>query len=235
MKSLNRQFTKCQAYITSQIKRVEEEGPQLAGTHYAVTISRETGAGAITFGERLAEYLNELMYDSECEWTVFDKNLIHQVLEDHDLPARLARFMPEDSQNPVKEAFGDMFGIHPPNWEILKLTNATIHRLARLGNCILVGRGSNIVTRELPNVLHLRLIGALERRITRCMAYYQITEVQACDLIKKQDRARRRYMLTYFDVDIDDPLNYHMTLNVDLFETQALVKLVGESLVNWKA
>ena len=29
-------------------------------------------------------------------WTIFDRNLVERVLEDHDLPARLAKFMPED-------------------------------------------------------------------------------------------------------------------------------------------
>lgn len=226
MKGISARFSKCQAYIASQIERAEREGSAPAGRYPAITISRQTGAGAVSVGEEIARYLNDRAGNQECEWTVFDKNLIQKVLEDHALPARLERFMPEDIPNRVREAFGDMFGIHPPTWELLKLTNDTIYRLARMGNCIIVGRGGNIVTRDLPNVLHLRLVGSFEGRVERCMRYYDVTEQEARELIKRQDRARRRYLLGYFDEEVDDPLNYHAIFNVDAVPVERLVQLV---------
>lgn len=231
MKSLGKKFSKCQAYITSQIERAEREGERSDNRFPAITISRETGAGAVTLGENLAKYLNDRIDKKECEWTVFDKNLIQKVLEDHDLPARLERFMPEDIQDRVREIFGDMFGIHPPDWELLKLTNDTIYRLAKMGNCIIVGRGANIVTRNLPTVLHVRLIGSLSQRISRCMKYYGMSEKEARERINTQDRARRRYVLAHFDHEIDDPLDYHVIINVDRYSPKALVALVGEMVM----
>ncbi|NIO28662.1 MAG: hypothetical protein GTO29_08925 [Candidatus Latescibacteria bacterium] len=227
-----KRFEKYQDYISSQIKRAEKEG-RPAKPNPAITISRETGAGAIPLGDRLAEYLNERFGSAECQWTVFDKNLVKQVLEDHGLPERLEQFMQEDKPSLLDETVSDMLGIRPPDWELVKHTHETIYRLAKLGNCILVGRGANIITQELPNVLHLRLVGSWEKRVNRCMELYGITKAEARELIKKQDRARRRYMLAYYDTDIDDPANYHLIINVDRFTTEALVQLIGDMISNW--
>ena len=220
----SKRFEKSVSYIASQIERSEREKGQVRSGP-AITMSRETGSGAITLADRLVEHLNEHTDAKDCHWTVFDKNLVAKVLEDHDLPTRLEKFMPEDSPDHVRDTVGDMLGIHPPNWALVKRTGETIYRLARMGSCILVGRGANIITRGLPNVLHIRLVGALDKRITRCAEYYGISEAEATEFIKKQDRARRRYLLAYYDEEIEDPANYHLVINVDRFTPDGLVRM----------
>lgn len=141
--------------------------------------------------------------------------------------------MPEDSPSHVKDAVGDMLGLHPPNWELVKRTGETISRLARTGRCIVVGRGANIITRNMPNTLHLRLVGSLERRVAHCAEYYGIAEAEASERVKKQDRARRRYVLAYHDEEIEDPTNYHLVINVDSFTTQTLTEFIASIASNW--
>ena len=228
-------FEKTAGYIASQSARAKKKPQQRQVLEPAITISRQTGAGAVTLAGDLAEDLNKETGVKEPTWQVFDKNLIGQVLDDHNLPARVERHMPEDSPKHVKDVVGDMMGLHPPNWELVKHTGETIYRLAKEGHCILVGRGANIITRDLPNVFHLRLIGSLEQRVIRCQGYYDIEEAEALELIGKQDRARRRYLLAYYDVEIDDPTNYHLVINVDRYTPQTLVRLVGDIVSKWSA
>jgi hypothetical protein len=223
----SKQFEKCQAYIMSHTDSQETGEGSPHGRYPSITLSRETGAGAHTLGDKLADYLNAKTGEDEPRWTVFDKNLVQQILEDHDLPVHLEKFMPEDKSSQIKDAFGDWLGAHPPNWELMKHTQDTVYRLARMGHTILVGRGANIITRNLPNILHLRLVGDLEQRVKRCIDYYQIGENAARDLIKKQDKARRRYLQAYYDREIDDPMDYHFVINVDRFTIDKLVKFVG--------
>jgi cytidylate kinase len=225
----SQRFEKCQAYIASHIRRAEmEEAP--GEVHPAVTLSRETGTGAIDLSDKLVDYLNQRLKATKYPWTVFDKNLVKQVIEDHALPARLERYMPEDKVSRIVDTISDMIGLHPPSWELVKHMHNTIYRLAKMGNCIIVGRGGNIITRGLPNVLHLRLVGTGEKRIERYMNQYNISREEAGARIKKEDRIRRRYLLTYYDVEIDDPSNYHFVINVDRFTTEQLVELVGDMI-----
>ncbi len=46
---------------------------------------------------------------------------------------------------------------------------------------------------------------------------------------------RRRYLLAYYDVEIDDPTNYHLVINVDRYTPQTLVRLVGDIVSKWSA
>ena len=63
---------------------------------HAITISRQTGSGGHAIAEQLAERLRSQESPEAQPWAIFDRNLVEKVLEDHNLPARLARFMPED-------------------------------------------------------------------------------------------------------------------------------------------
>jgi cytidylate kinase len=230
----SQRFEKCQSYITSHIRRAEMEEAPGEG-HPTVTLSREAGTGAIDLSDKLVDYLNLRIKDTTYPWTVFDKNLVKLVIEDHALPERLERYMPEDKVSRITDTISDMIGLHPPSWELVKHMHSTIYRLAKLGNCIIVGRGGNIITRDLPNVLHLRLVGAVDKRIERYKDQHDISREEAGERIKKEDRTRRRYLLTYYDVEIEDPANYHLVINVDRFTSEQLVEFIGKMIANWKA
>jgi cytidylate kinase len=99
-----------------------------------------------------------------------------------------------------------------------------------MGHVILVGRGANIITSRLDNMFHVRLIGSLEQRIARVCGLYQLDEEAAQEYIRKEDEGRRRYLKRYFDKDMDDPLQYHLTLNTDRFTHEETAQLIGEAV-----
>src|SRR5271157_283573 len=136
------ELEKCRSFINSQVHpsaraRLAQEGFQ----RRAVTISRQSGAGGHPIAEKLAAYLEEHAPNPDCRWTVFDRNLVEQVLEDHHLPKRLAQFMAEDRMSEITDTMDELFGLHPPSWTLVRSTADTILRLAQLGNVILIGRG----------------------------------------------------------------------------------------------
>src|SRR6185312_5715809 len=49
----------------------------------AITISRQAGCGALIVAEKVAGYLQAQMPEDALPWTVFDRNLMDKVLEDH--------------------------------------------------------------------------------------------------------------------------------------------------------
>jgi CMP/dCMP kinase len=180
----------------------------------AITISREAGAGGITIAELLAQRLTAAeKTPATSPWAVFDAGLAKRVLEDHELPPNLERFMTEDARFPVEAIVEEVLGLHPSAWTLVQHTTQTILRLAGLGHTILVGRGSNVITARLPNVFHVRLVAPLAMRIGHAAEYYLIGEAEATKLVRTRDRARRRYLRRYFDVEIDDPTLYDVILN----------------------
>jgi hypothetical protein len=193
----------------------------------AITLSRQTGAGAWEIAPRLAKILAETGPPHGKPWAVFDRELVERVLKEHDLPAKLAEFMPEDKISYVQNAVEEMLGLHPPTLELVGKTTDTILRLAAVGNVILIGRGANIITRRLQHVFHVRLVGSVEARIRRLQRRFQFEETQARAFIEKTDRGRQRYLKEYFRADINDPLLYDLTINTDRIAGEPAAELIA--------
>jgi cytidylate kinase len=223
---------KCLSYIDSQMQsphgRVLAAGPEHVP---AVTISRQTGAGGTSVARELAGLLQARQPGKTCPWTVFDRNLVEKVLEDHHLPSRLAQFMPEDKVSAIADAVEEVLGLHPPSWKLVHQTTETILQLAELGNVILVGRGANVITAKTPHVFHVRLVGSLERRLERVQARHRISREAARKFIRKEDAGRRRYLQRHFGKDVDDPLLYHLVINTDWVPVEQAAELIAQAMV----
>lgn len=216
----------CRAYLRAH-GRVALERKRWA----VVTISRETGAGALTVADLVANALNHSRIDDKSPlWAVFDRNLVEKVLEDHELPTALRRFMPEDVRSYLTDAVEELLGLHPSAWTLVEHTTETIARLAGMGHVILVGRGATSITARMENVLRVRLVAPLETRAQHIANFRNLEPLQAVEFIQKTDRARRRYVQRYFDADIDDPLNYDIILNTGRVGFQRAAHLIAEAV-----
>ena len=197
----------------------------------AITISRMAGAGGHTVAEGLAEYL-KTKAPGDAPWTVFDRKLVEQVLEDHHLSKRIAEFMPENHKSMLTDIFEELLGLHPSSWTLVQQTAQTILHLAELGNVILVGRGANVVTSKLHNVLRVRLVGSVEKRTEWAQQVYKIDRQAASEFLKREDRGRRRYLKEHFHEDIDNPLLYDLIINTDRTHHEDVVRLVGDEVMH---
>jgi cytidylate kinase len=222
----------CQTYIDCHLHpprtlpRPDEPRPP------SLTISRQTGTGGLKVAELVAQRLQSSPLRTSCPWTVFDRNLVSKVLEDHHLPERLARYMPEDKISFLSDTLEELFGLHPPSWDLLRQTSETILKLAELGNVILVGRGANIVTAKLRHVVHVRLVGSLERRCQRIQARRQLTHAAALEFIKQEDSGRERYLKKHFHHDVNDPLLYHLVMNTDWLSEAEAAELIATAMIS---
>jgi len=197
----------------------------------AVTISRQTGSGAHRVAEKLAACLQAHNPKDAPPWTVFDRNLVEKVLDDHNLPQRLAQFMPEDHVSEIKDTMDELFGLHPSSWTLVQQTTDTILHLVELGNVIVIGRGATIITSKLDYVFHVRLVGSLERRIAHVQELHELKRADALRLIRREDRGRQRYLKKNFKADITDPLLYHLQINTDLIPYDEAARIIADTML----
>ena len=218
----------CRAYLEAHRHHAARENPKMLPV---VTLSREAGAGGVTIGELTAQLLNRDRTEfSGPPWTLFDKNLVEKVIEDHQFPENLKRFLPEDVLPGVTSAVEEMLGLHPSAWTLAQYTTETILRLAHLGNVILVGRGSSLITAKIKPALHIRLVAPLQERIAHLAEFFHLTPSEAGEYAKKADQGRRRYVKTYFKCDIGDPLNYTLTINTGRMNYHATAHFIAEAV-----
>lgn len=224
-------LARCLSFINCHVRPVDRGVPRRDEPHLrAITISRQAGCGARIVAEQLAELLQAGASTGQPRWTVFDRNLMEKVLEDHHLPARLAKFLPEDRITFLQDIADELFGLRPGSWTMIEQTAETMLRLAELGHVILIGRACNIVTARLPHVLHVRLVAPLDKRIAHARTAYQMSEKQARTFCVQEDEGRQRYVKKYFEADIEDPLRYHLVVNTGLVSFDEAARLIAEAL-----
>ena len=92
------------SYIVSQVKSLKKGSPhdKRSGNPF-VTISRQTGAYGLTVSRDLCEYLQKRERRTQCIWTVFDKELIAKVIQEHDLPETVLPYLSEETVSQIQD------------------------------------------------------------------------------------------------------------------------------------
>ena len=196
-----------------------------------ITISRQRGAGAVPVCEKLIEIMDSYSEPEEVKWAFFDKSLIEKVLEDHNLPKQISDYLIEGKYKHLSAVVNELLGLKPAEWTLIHHTTDTIIQLARMGNVIIVGRGGNIITSKFKNAFHVRLVASIDNRIDFIIKNLGLSRKDAIEHIKKEDESRKKYLKSYFNADIDDPLLYHLVLNTDLLTHAGAANLIAEAVV----
>ena len=197
-----------------------------------ITLGHETGAGATTVGQLLIPLLEQSFREEGQGWVFLDKNLLAHALATHNLPERLAEFLPEDTVSEIKSVIGELVGLHPSLWELEHKVSEAIMQLGYLGRVVIAGRAAYLITRSLPGGFHVKLAASAEVRIERVMKLLQCDAVTAAAHIRKTDRGRRRYVKTRFGQDVEDPHLYDLVINTDRMTPMAVARLIVEALRN---
>jgi len=108
----------------------------------------------------------------------------------------------------------------------LKTMTAIIRELGDKGSIVVLGRGSQMILRDLPGALHVLILAPQELRIERLATREGISIEDAMHRLQDSDRARAAFYRRFWKVDVNDPSLYDMTL-----ETSRLPLEVGAQLV----
>jgi cytidylate kinase len=225
----NINLEQCRAFIACQLSPGGWT-PSDGVVKPAITISRLTGAGGHTVAGKLAEYLQGRV-PGHAPWTVFDRQLVGKVLEDHNLSKRVAEYMPENHRSMVTDMVEELLGLHPSDWTLVHQTAETVMHLAQMGNVILVGRGASVVTSKLDNVFHVRLVGSIEKRTEQVQKVYGYDRKTAVDFINREDKGRKRFLKEHFEEDPENPLLYHIGINTDRIPYDEAAQLIGAEVI----
>jgi len=224
------QAEECRSFILRQLElKMKPAGVRKAPPPGpAIAISRRTGSGAHEIAEQTARLLQEAEPKRSIPWTVFDRQLVEKVLEEHHLPQALARFMPEDRRSFIQDVMEELVGLRPPSWVMVPRIAKTVLHLATMGRVILVGRGANFITARMPNVFHVRLIASVPTRIERLQKQNGLTPEESASFVRNEDRAAGRYLKSHFRVSIEDDTHYHLVINTDRIPCADAAALIAE-------
>lgn len=111
----------------------------------------------------------------------------------------------------------------------VEAVNQIILDLAQEGKVVLLGRAGQVILRNHPHSLHIRIIAPLEVRVSRVMQQADISHDAARARIDASDRARRRYLKRYYGVQWDDNELYDLVINTERFVVDEAVDLICQA------
>lgn len=194
-----------------------------------ITISREFGCDGYPAAEKLCELLNS---NRKGSWLVFSHPILAKLVEDEKLGAHLMHKVSEKRYTFVNWFLDGLVPeyLQSPQSQAFERMRTSILNLAEKGNCVIVGAGAQIITRELdPSKflgIHVRLVGSFPARVMSVMQKFNLNRGDAENLIEKKQFARDRFVEDFTGRSVNDPTLYHLTINNDLSDTDIIAKAV---------
>ena len=143
-------------------KKSFEPGP-------VITISREVGCNGLRLARYVAARLNT--HKLSAEWRVLSKEVFYESARELDMdPERIRKTFKQADKytfDEILKAFNDRS--YKSERKIAKTVSDVILSFAVDGFCIIVGRASHIIAKDIKNSLHIRLVAPMEYRINTIM------------------------------------------------------------------
>ena len=219
-----------------------------------ITISRQVGSGGDEIANRLCEMLG---------YQQFDKRLIIQAaaesgLSENEIAAWPADYSEESFK--VRGFLDRLFGrgmsvgqtrvwhedatgarvaetVTLSEESVLVLVQNAIRSAHRTGRLVIVGRGGQILLKDQPDVLHVRVEAPLEYRIQRVkeqmrsdrQAFLADIELrrEAQDWVQSRDASSTEYIRHFYHEDWANPLLYHLVLNTGLLSIPQAIDIIA--------
>jgi cytidylate kinase len=203
-----------------------------------ITIRGQMGSGAPQIGKLCAETLHLEYKDKEIINRIAERleRPRQQIIAKEMLPVtlkeRIGRLIKEDFAVPGTLSRASQEEDVPPldNAHYMKGLKSVIRGLARSESVVINGRGSQFFLKNHPGALHVLVVAPLALRLKRVMADYVLDEKAAADKIFRYDSNRREFIKKYFKEDLEDPVNYDLTLNTEHLTYDGAASMVVKSL-----
>lgn len=101
---------------------------------------------------------------------------------------------------------------------------------ASRGNVVIVGRGAQIILRNVPGVARVRIVAPKDIRVKRIMERLNFSEEEAEDYAHKYDHERENLVRSIFQSDPQDWSLYDVIVNTERFSAGDAAELVIEAV-----
>ena len=98
------------------------------------------------------------------------------------------------------------------------------------GNIVVEGRGGQGLFRNKPDVLQVRVLAPVQKRVEYLMKRDGCSGEVARQKVKEADAAQADYITRYFDADISDPALYDLIFNTAKLPLEAIANAICEAV-----
>ncbi|NQU09192.1 cytidylate kinase-like family protein [bacterium] len=222
-----------EARITAHVhawEKARQAGQLLAPETYPfVTISREFGCEGVSLALQLSHILNE-----RCRpfftWVAYDRELLDRVAEELHLQRAVIESIDGSRRDGMTELFNAVLNSTIDDSVVFRKLGAVIRSLAIHGHCILVGRGSHLITQDLKTGMHVRLVAPRGWRVHQVTEEQQLPQREAAKLVEDHERQRDQFYRTFFVQDPQHPFHHDLIIDNSRFNLDQLAEIIFTAL-----
>lgn len=111
----------------------------------------------------------------------------------------------------------------------LELISGVMKDLAQSGSIVIIGRGGNVILKDLPNVLRVLVVAPFDVRIRQVMEREGLSADASAKLVSQMDAERRAFVKQFFKLDWSDPINYDIVLNTGKYSSEFAARLIADA------
>lgn len=193
-----------------------------------VTISREFGSGGRELGKRLADELGYAYYDKEIISKIASEVELDEEYVDHMLSKGIA--------NNFSITYASSFGFNgyaqQSATNLLLAQQKILRRIAKEGNCVIVGRSANEILKDLKP-FSIFVYANMESKIKRCLERAteeeNLNEAKVKKMIKKIDASRIKQHELHSDLKWGAKEGYNLCIDT----SNVTIKKIVPHLANY--
>lgn len=195
-----------------------------------VTISREFGSGGREIGKRLAEELG---------FAYYDKEIITEIAKQTGMTEEYIQNISEKGVYPYTFQFARTFSmssvLQANQTDVLVAQQKVLKEIASKGNCVIVGRGANVILQEY-HPMNLFVYSDMESKINRCKMKRKDEELSDKEIenkILQVDKDRRNYHTIISNIEWGDKKNYHLCINTSGMDVKMVIAPLADYVGKW--
>ncbi len=177
-----------------------------------ITISRGTFGGGKAVAETLADQLGCACISREM--------IIQDAANTFDTPKT-------DLRNSILEPPGLLGLTGGHNAGNIRLVRAALMDRAQNGPMVYHGYGGHLLLKNIPGLLRVRVIAGMDYRMAHVMDQEKISQDEALDLIRANDKARAAWSKNIWGKQWNDPSLFDLVVNLDRISVKGAVNLIA--------
>lgn len=198
-------------------------------TSFAISISRQLGAGGSFVGQQLASRLNIFFADRDIvryaanRLSTFEENLESREERLLSFWHSLLKTLPQKDVLTVPAVAS---ALEYTDQELFDTEAEIIKKIAHEHPAIILGRCGHYILRDEPNHISVFLHADQEFRVNRVMKLYNWQHHEATKMVEKSDKERAAYCKTFTHKEWMNATNYDLSIDTSKFNLEQTVELI---------
>jgi len=155
---------------------------------------------------------------------LFDDRRLQNIVTKTGIPASAKYHFENHSPG-----FWNLLRSHEPQvyWDTME---AAVYDIARSGEGVIIGHGSQMLLRDFECAFHVRLLPDFKMRLDNLISDQQMSRAEAENLIAKYDKSQKAFFRYAFQLDLDTPGLYDLIFNLGKMKERTIAGLIVEAV-----